>query len=54
MKIYETRQGDKITTYTVDLDPVKKLAKSIASNTESFLKKSFRKEEFVKKDEKGD
>ena len=48
------REGDKITTYTMDLKPLKKLAKLVVGQVEGLLRVTFKKEEFLKKKEEQD
>ena len=44
----EIKEGNRVTTYSVDLTKTKEAVKSVADKVEAFLKETFKKETFVK------
>ena len=44
----EVKEDNKVTTYTANLDPAAKAAKSVAEQVGKFLKDTFQKETFTK------
>ena len=45
------KSENKDTTFTADLDPALKSVKTVADKVEGFLKETFSKDTFVRKDE---
>ena len=53
MKIsFEVKDGERLTTFTADLAEAEKTVRVVADKVESFLKKTFQVETFVKKESK--
>ena len=50
----EVKEDDKVTTYTADLTEVEKTVKTVVEGVESFCKSTFKKEVYVKQQEKKD
>ena len=49
---FEVKDGERITTCTADLAETEKTIRAVADKVESFLKKTFQVETFVKKESK--